>query len=54
MTDKELRRLRRQDLLQMLVTQTKEASRFETELGEKKEELNGLQESLERLKEKLN
>ena len=53
MTDKELRRLSRQDLLRMLVEQTKEAARLETELEEKKEEIGGLQESLERLKGKL-
>ncbi len=53
MTDKELRRLRRQDLLQMLVAQTKEAARLDAELREKKEEIDGLQESLERLKGKL-
>lgn len=53
MTDKDLRRLRRQDLLQMLVAQSKEAARLQTELEEEKNERNTLQEGYERLKEKL-
>ena len=53
MTDKELRRLGRQDLLQMLVAQTKEAAALETAMAEKMEEISGLEESLERLKGKL-
>lgn len=54
MTDKELRKLRRQELLELLVAQSKEAARFKTELDEKTEELSGVLESLDRLKEKLN
>lgn len=53
MTDKELRRLRRQDLLQLLVEQSKEAARLQTESDEKSEELARLNESFERLKGKL-
>ena len=53
MTDKELRRLRRQDLLQLLVEQSKEAARLQTESDEKSEELARLNESCERLKGKL-
>lgn len=53
MTDKELRRLRRQDLLQLLVEQSREAARLQTETDEKSEEIAQLNESLERLKGKL-
>ena len=53
MTDKELRRLRRQDLLQLLVEQSKKAARLQTESDEKSEELARLNESCERLKGKL-
>ena len=53
MTDKELRRLRRQDLLQLLVEQSREAARLQTETDEKNEEIAQLNESLERLKGKL-
>lgn len=53
MTDKELRRLRRQDLLQLLVEQSREAARLQTESDEKSEELTQLTESCERLKGKL-
>ena len=53
MTDKELRRLRRQDLLQLLVEQGREAARLQTESDEKSEELARLNESDERLKAKL-
>ena len=54
MTDKDLRRLRRQDLLQMLVAQSKEAARLQTELDEEKEEAAQLLQGYEHLKEKLN
>ena len=54
MTDKDLRRLRRQDLLQMLVAQSKEAARLQTELDEEKEETAQLLQGYEHLKEKLN
>lgn len=54
MTDKELRKLRRQELLELLVAQSKEAARCKTELDKKTEELSGVLENLDRLKEKLN
>ena len=54
MTEKELRRLRRQDLLQLLVEQSREAARLQAESDGKSEELAQLDESYERLKEKLN
>ena len=53
MTDKELRRLRRQDLLQLLVEQSREAARLQSESDEKSGELKQLNESYERLKNKL-
>lgn len=53
MTDKELRKLRRQDLLELLVEQSKETGRLATELGEKEAELTEAQEGNERLKGKL-
>lgn len=53
MTDKELRRLRRQDLLQLLVEQSKEAARLQMESNEKRKELAQLNEGYERLKDKL-
>ena len=53
MTEKELRRLRRQDLLELLVAQSREASRLQTELDREITERAGLLESSERLKGKL-
>lgn len=53
MTDKELRRLRRRDLLQLLVEQSRETARLQTESDEKSEELAQLNENFERLKGKL-
>jgi len=53
MTDRELRRLRRQDLLQMLLAQSRESVRLQTELDEKDKDLHLLQENYERLKKKL-
>lgn len=53
MTEKELRRLRRQDLLQLLVEQSREAARLQAESDEKSEGLAQLNESYERLKAKL-
>ncbi|MCI8674701.1 MAG: hypothetical protein HFI89_14655 [Lachnospiraceae bacterium] len=53
MTEKDLRRLRRQDLLQLLVEQSKEAARLQAESEGKSEELAQLNESCERLKGKL-
>ncbi len=53
MTDKELRRLRRQDLLELLLEQSKEAARFQMESDKKQQELSRILESYERLKGKL-
>ena len=54
MTDKELRKLRRHELRELLVAQSREAAECKTELSQKAEELSGVLESLERLKGKLN
>lgn len=54
MTEKELRKLNRHDLLELLVEQSREASRLNTELKEKEEELAEALEGSGRLKEKLN
>ena len=53
MTEKELRKLHRHDLLELLVEQSREAARLNTALKEIEEELSGIGESNERLKEKL-
>ena len=53
MTDKELRKLRRHDLLELLVEQSREAARLGAELKEKEEELSGSEENNGRLKAKL-
>ncbi len=53
MTDKELRKLRRQDLLELLVEQSREATRFQSERDGKQAELSKILESYERLKGKL-
>ena len=53
MGNKELRRLKRRDLLQMLLAQCEETERLEKELGETRTELEDLQEGYERLKKKL-
>lgn len=53
MTDKELRKLRRQDLLELLVEQSKEAAKFQGERDDKQAELSQILESYERLKGKL-
>lgn len=53
MTDKELRKLRRHELLELLIVQSKEMAGFKTELDEKTEKLTELGESYERLKGKL-
>ena len=60
MADKELRRLKRRELLQMLLMECEEAERLEQESGRLKEQLDALQEqmaaimeSYERLKKKL-
>ena len=54
MTDKELRRLNRRELLQMLVMQCEEAERLQKEAETAKARLKELEESYERLKMKLN
>lgn len=54
MTEKEFHKLRRRDLLQLLVAQGKENVQLQAEFDETKEELAQLQESYERLKAKLN
>lgn len=54
MADKELRRLKRRDLLQMLLAQCEETERLQKELDERTIELETLQEGYERLKNKLN
>ena len=53
MTDKELRKLRRQDLLELLVEQSREAARLKAAFEEKEEDLSQFIESYERLKGKL-
>lgn len=54
MADKELRRLNRRELLQMLIIQCEEAERLQKEADEAKARLKELEESYERLKIKLN
>lgn len=53
MTEKELRKLDRHDLLELLVEQTKEASRLRLVLDEREERLLSITASVERLKVKL-
>jgi len=54
MAERELRRLKRRDLLQMLLTQCEETERLQQEAAEWKAQLDTLTESYERLKAKLN
>lgn len=54
MANKELRRLSRRELLQMLLAQCEETERLEQELGELTEAHRAMSESYERLKAKLN
>lgn len=54
MADKQLRRLRRRELLQMLIVQCEETERLQQELDETSARLAVLEESYERLKIKLN
>lgn len=54
MANSELRKLKRRELLKMLLIQCQETERLEKELGELKEEHGTMAESYERLKEKLN
>ena len=53
MKEKELRRLHRRDLLELLVEQSREASRLDAALKEKEEELTAALESKNSLKDKL-
>lgn len=54
MADKELRKLKRRELLQMLLVQCEESERLEGELEEFIAEHEAMSESYERLKQKLN
>ena len=54
MTEKELHRLRRQDLLQLLLSQSKEVTQQQARIAELEKAGTELRESNERLKEKLN
>lgn len=54
MAEKELRRLKRRELLQMLIVQCEETERLQQELDETSARLAVLEESYERLKVKLN
>ncbi len=53
MAEKELRRLKRRELLQMLLIQCEETERLQQELDEIKEQFAVMAESYERLKKKL-
>nr|WP_296010600.1 hypothetical protein [uncultured Blautia sp.] len=54
MTEKDLHKLRRRDLLQLLLTQGEEAAALQNQLEKTETELKASQEGNERLKEKLN
>ncbi len=54
MTDKELHKLGRRELLQLLLAQGREAEKAKAKLAEAQEELKELQEGYERLKNRLN
>ncbi len=53
MADKELRKLKRRELLEMLIVECQEAERLQKEADEIKAEYDALQEGYERLKHKL-
>ena len=53
MTDKEMRKLKRRELLQMLLVQCEETERLQQETDEMKEQMDAVMESYERLKKKL-
>ena len=53
MTEKELHRLRRQDLLQLLLTQSKEVAQLSEEVEGKIAENQALRETIEKLNTKL-
>ena len=54
MTERELHKLRREDLLQLLISQSKEVAQLRLDLDRVEEERGQLKESNDRLKEKLN
>lgn len=54
MTEKELHRLRRQDLLQLLLLQSKEVTELQTKLTDQIARANALEDSNERIKARLN
>ena len=53
MAERELRKLKRRDLLQMLLVQCQETERLQQETDEMKERFDAMAESYERLKKKL-
>ena len=53
MAEKELRRLKRRELLQMLLVQCEETERLSQEADEIKQQIDAVMESYERLKKKL-
>ena len=53
MTEKELHRLRRQDLLQLLLSQSRDVAKLNSDLANLEEETERLRESNERLKDRL-
>lgn len=53
MADKELRKLKRRELLEMLIVECREAERLQKEADEIKKEYDALMEGYERLKHKL-
>jgi len=53
MTDKELRKLRRSELLEMMIDQKKSVAAMESKLSETETELAALRETYERLRKKL-
>ena len=53
MTDKELRKLSRRELLQMLVVQVRETGNAKQELAETTEQLRELEQNYERLRKRL-
>ncbi len=53
MTGKELQKLRREELLQLLLEQSREIARLQTECEEKDNELHGIEQNNGRLKARL-
>ena len=54
MKDQELRKLKRQDLLELLILQSKDVVRLQEELDEKNTHIAELNDTCDRLKDKLN